>query len=80
MKKQVYEDYWKFTMAYTNIYGDKFKESLRIIVDFINIFPNINFPRFNFADMYITIGWVVLAFIFALYTHKEIVKNKRNKE
>lgn len=37
MKKQVYEDYWKFTMAYTNIYGDKFKESLRIIVDFINL-------------------------------------------
>lgn len=47
------------------------------VVDFINIFPNINFPRFNFADMYITIGWVILAFIFALYTHKEIVKNKK---
>ena len=36
-RKQVYEDYWKFTMAYTNIYGDKFRESLGIIVDFIDL-------------------------------------------
>lgn len=48
------------------------------VVDFINIFPNIHFPKFNFADMYITIGWVTLAFMFALYTHKEIKERKEN--
>lgn len=49
------------------------------VIDFINIFPKINFPRFNFADIYITVGWVVLAFIFALYTYKEIKKGRKLK-
>ena len=30
------------------------------VVDFINIFPKINFPKFNFADIYITVGLIVL--------------------
>lgn len=47
------------------------------VIDFINIFPNINFPKFNFADIYITIGWITLAFMFALYTHKEIKNYKK---
>lgn len=46
------------------------------VVDFISIFPMTNFPKFNFADIYITMGWVFLAFIFAMYTYKEI-KNSR---
>lgn len=49
------------------------------VVDFINIFPSINFPKFNFADIYITIGWIVLAFIFALYTFKEIKNSNKLK-
>lgn len=49
------------------------------VIDFINIFPKINFPKFNFADIYITVGWLVLAFIFALYTYKEIKNSKKLK-
>lgn len=46
------------------------------VVDFISIFPSTNFPKFNFADMFITIGWIALAFVFALNTYKEIKANK----
>lgn len=49
------------------------------VIDFINIFPSINFPKFNFADIYITMGWVTIAFMFALYTHKEIKNCKKPK-
>lgn len=49
------------------------------VVDFINFLPNTSFPKFNLADTYITIGWVCLAFIFAMYTYNEI-KNKKSKE
>lgn len=49
------------------------------VIDFINIFPSINFPKFNLADVYITIGWIVLAFIFALYSYKEIKNSKKVK-
>lgn len=49
------------------------------VVDFINIFPKINFPKFNFADIYITIGWIILAFIFAMYSYKEIKNSRKIK-
>ena len=49
------------------------------VIDFISIFPNINFPKFNFADIYITVGWIILAFIFAVYTYKEIKNSKALK-
>lgn len=49
------------------------------VIDFINLFPSINFPKFNLADIYITIGWVILAFIFSLYTYKEIKNSKKIK-
>lgn len=49
------------------------------VIDFINIFPATNFPKFNFADIYITIGWIALAFIFALYSYKEIKNSKKLK-
>ena len=34
--EQVYEDYWTITLAYTNIYGEKFNNSLKMILDFID--------------------------------------------
>lgn len=50
------------------------------VVDFINIFPKLNIPTFNFADIYITIGWIVFAFVFAYYTFKEFKTLKNAKE
>lgn len=50
------------------------------VVDFIAIFPKTNFPIFNLADVYIIVGWVVLAFVFAMYTYKEIKDRKKEKE
>ena len=38
------------------------------VVDFIDITDVINFPKFNFADIYIVCGWIALAFIFAKNT------------
>ena len=32
--------------------------SLGFVVDYINLFPKINFPRINLADVYICVGWV----------------------
>lgn len=49
------------------------------VIDFINIFPSINFPKFNLADIYITVGWIILAFIFAMYSYKEIKNSKKLK-
>lgn len=50
------------------------------VIDFINIIPSINFPKFNLADMYITIGWITLAFVFALFSYREIKNSKKVKE
>lgn len=36
---QNYEDYWKLTLAYTDINGDKFYNTLKAIIDFINQNP-----------------------------------------
>lgn len=47
------------------------------VVDFINVFPKLNLPIFNLADIYITLGWIFLAFVFAIYTYKEIKNIKR---
>ena len=47
------------------------------VIDFINVFPKLNLPIFNIADIYITIGWTCLALIFATYTYKEIKNIKR---
>lgn len=45
------------------------------VIDFIDISTIINFPKFNLADVYITVGWILLAAFFAWFTYKEI-KNK----
>ncbi len=47
------------------------------VIDFINLFPKLNLPIFNLADIYITLGWIFLAFVFAVYTYKEIKNIKR---
>ena len=49
------------------------------VVDFIQIFPKIHFPVFNLADIYIVVGWVILAFTFALYSYKEILNKKKTR-
>ena len=50
------------------------------VVDFIEIFPETHFPVFNLADVYIVVGWVILAFCFAKYTYQEIESRKKNKK
>ncbi len=49
------------------------------VVDFIEIFPKTHFPVFNVADIYIVMGWMILAFMFAMYTHKELQERKKNR-
>jgi len=36
MPQQNYENYWKLTVEYTDIHGDKFRGTLQLIVDFID--------------------------------------------
>lgn len=50
------------------------------VVDFLDISPIFPFPKFNLADIYITIGWVCLAAFFAAVTWKEIKARKRKEE
>lgn len=38
---EIYEDYWKFTAALTDIYGNKFKNTLSVIVNFIDANRNV---------------------------------------
>ena len=52
----------------------------RIIRGFVVEFINIkNIPVFNFADLYITIGWIGFVVIFTIFTFKE-KRNKSDKE
>lgn len=46
------------------------------VIDYIDFTQIINFPIFNLADICITIGWVGVAAIFAVFT----IKEKRNKK
>lgn len=41
------------------------------VIDFVQIFPNTKFPIFNFADVFIVIGLIILALLFAIHTWKE---------
>lgn len=51
------------------------------VVDFIDISELINFPNFNFADICIVIGWVLLALFFAIYTNNvRMGKIKKEKD
>lgn len=40
IKIQLYEEYWKLTLEYTDIYGEHFNNVLKAIVDFIDNFVN----------------------------------------
>lgn len=49
-ENQIYEDYWTITLSYTDIYGDKFNNSLKMILDFIDFF-NITPDTFS-SELY----------------------------
>lgn len=46
------------------------------VIEFIDFKQLINIPVFNLADIYVLIGWVSVAAIFAVFTVEEIRKNK----
>lgn len=47
------------------------------VVEFIDFKQIVNFPVINFADLFIIIGWVSVAAIFASFTVHEWKSNKR---
>lgn len=49
------------------------------VVDFLDVSPIITFPKFNLADIYIVIGFILLAAFFATYTWKEVKRKKENE-
>ena len=51
------------------------------VVDFIDISELINFPNFNFADIFIVLGWILLALFFAMYANNvRMSKIKKEKD
>lgn len=42
------------------------------VVDFLDFSPIIKFPVFNIADIYIVIGWILLALFFAIFMFKDV--------
>ena len=51
------------------------------VVDFIDVSELINFPNFNFADIFIVLGWILLALFFAMYANNvRIGKIKKEKD
>lgn len=51
------------------------------VVDFIDITGFINFPVINLADIYITIGWIGIVILFAMFAiNEKRNKNQINKE
>ena len=48
------------------------------LVEFIDFTPSILLPILNIADIFIMIGWIGFAWIFAVFTVKEI-QARRNK-
>ncbi len=51
------------------------------VVDFIDVSELINFPNFNFADVFIVLGWILLALFFAMYANNvRIGKIKKEKD
>lgn len=49
------------------------------VTEFIDFTPMIKLPVFNIADIFILIGWVAMAAIFASFTIKEW-RNRKRKE
>ena len=51
MTKQNYEDYWKLTVEYTDINGDRFIGTLKLIVDFIDRHDVSIYEKGNFDKL-----------------------------
>lgn len=50
------------------------------VVEFIDFTDLIKFPIFNIADIYILIGWIAMAAIFAKFTIQELNNRKNTKK
>lgn len=51
------------------------------VVDFIDINGLFNFPNFNLADVYVVIGFILLALFFAMFANNvRMGKNKKVKD
>ena len=46
------------------------------VVNFIDISSLVNFPKFNFADIYIVMGWILFAFFAAILTVEQLKERK----
>lgn len=46
------------------------------VIDFLDFSPIIKFPVFNIADIYIVVGWVLLALFFTMFMFKDIKVEK----
>jgi len=51
MSTQNYEDYWKLTVEYTDINSDKFLDTLKIIVDFIDTHNDIPYSKELYEEL-----------------------------
>ena len=50
------------------------------VVDFIDVSPMFSFPKFNIADIYIVLGWILLAAFFATFTYHTSKMKKQKGE
>lgn len=50
------------------------------VVDFIDVSELINFPNFNFADIFIVLGWILLALFFAIYANNVRMGKSKKEE
>lgn len=51
--------------------------SLGFVVDYINVFPKVNFPRVNLADIYICIGWIAFILTVTIRTLRDLCEIKK---
>ncbi len=57
-KKQIYENYWSITLAYTDLNSKKFIETLRAIVNFIDSHNTLKFDSRMYQDLQEEVGEV----------------------
>ncbi len=51
-----------------------------MVTDYIQFFPQHNFPIFNLADLYVICGWIMFAAILAYITGKKKTRKERRQE
>lgn len=51
MPKQNYENYWKLTVEYTDIHGDRFRGTLQLITNFIDLHSGEEFSTELYSDL-----------------------------